>query len=201
MKTKLLLVALCATALSVSAQTKGTNTLGLGINSSETNYNSGSSEQKHRANSFNLDYGHFFADNKRIAIGVGYGKNKNNSVVGNASISDFNRIFSAQVSYQKYYPLVKNLYAYAGARGAYTQENTEASTNNSATKNYNLGAMGGLTWFASKRFAFETNLLSAGAVYSQTTLEGTSGGNTNSSFHLQTGGSITNLNFKVYLLF
>lgn len=66
---------------------------------------------------------------------------------------------------------------------------------------------GGLTWFVSKRFALETNLLSASATYAKSERTGTtnvnSSGykNTYSNFNLSSTGAISNLGFKVYILF
>ncbi|HYK77166.1 MAG TPA: hypothetical protein VEV16_09320, partial [Daejeonella sp.] len=74
------------------------------------------------------------------------------------------------------------------------------------TNNYSVGAFGGLSFFISKRFAFEADLLSANVGYSKSTnkqsdpLQGKFKTET-TSFNLSTSGSINNLGFKIYFLF
>ena len=70
---------------------------------------------------------------------------------------------------------------------------------------YSVGAYGGVTWFLSKRFAFETSLLSADMIYATTEREEGSGSNgvkyKTTNFNLSSQGFINNLGFKIYLLF
>lgn len=75
------------------------------------------------------------------------------------------------------------------------------------TKSYlgSLAATGGLTWFISKRWALETNLISIGAYYNKNEdLQDSSGQIFNSKsqgLNISTAQSFNNLGFKVYLMF
>ena len=205
MKSKLLItVALCAIAFTSNAQTKGTNTLGLGVSvlDYESQYNENKSLQK--ISQFSLGYGHFIADNQRIGIDLAFGKTKQE----NGGQSQQFKNYGISASYQKYYPLIKTLYAFAGGRAGYNQNN-ETSQNSAykrTDRDYTIGAIGGLNWFISKRFALETNLLSANVMYSKSSNTNNSSANNyqkNSvtSFNLSTQGVIDDLGFKIYLLF
>lgn len=205
MKSKLLIMgALCAIAFAANAQTKGTNTIGLGVNVTENKYEYQNSEGSNKNTVFNLNYGYFIQDNQRIGVGLSYGTRKNSDVSNNLEFESF----GINASYQKYYPLIKTLYAYAGANTAYGEENQTYSSSNSQMQNfrsYSVGAMGGLTWFVSKRFAFETNLLAANISYSLSESSHNEINNNQKSsttqFNLTTQGFIDDLGFKIYLLF
>lgn len=208
MKSKLLIMAaLCAIAFHANAQTKGTNAVSFGVTSQTiTTANSitnGSTENKN--NLFTLGYGHFINDNSKIGLELTYGLSKYNN--SSNSLQEF-KSFGANASYQKYYPIVKTLFAYAGGKGGYTSgKQSSNSINQSQTDReaYAVGAYGGLTWFVSKRFAFETNLLSANATYSIDKQKDNSTGYTNqteiTNFNLTSQGFINDLGFKIYLLF
>lgn len=120
MKTRLILLVLSWAALSVSAQTKGTTTLGLGVNVFERIYIGGSSENKLRINSFNYGIGHFFADYSRISVDFNSGKETFNR--GNRFLVAMTKTIGGQVNYQKYYHLSKSLHAYAGGSGEYREQ-------------------------------------------------------------------------------
>ena len=113
--------------------------------------------------------------------------------------------YAADVNYQHYFPLIKKLYAYAGGKGLYSNnENQESPTSKTETNVYGASAYGGISWFAFKHFAFETSLLSADFGYSKARQEQTSGTPTSSvyrSFTLSSQGAINNLGFKIYFLF
>lgn len=207
MKTKAIILAasLCAIAFTSNAQTKGTNTLGFGVNASTIKSSFNGSETK--TNAYSIGYGNFIKDNTKIGFDLNYSKLKNSQA---PYTTDFEN-YGGNLTYQKYFPLVKTLFAYAGGRGGYAygkQENngpTQLST--FATNTYTVGAFGGITWFLSKRFAFETSLLSADAVYSKTKqIENSLGNGINydskqTSFNLNSEGFINNLGFKIYILF
>jgi hypothetical protein len=204
MKAKLLtMAALCAIAFTTNAQTKGTNTLGLGVSvfDYENEYQNNKNSQK--ITSFSLGYGHFIADNQRIGMNLIFGSTEYES---NNQLQTFKN-YGLNASYQKYYPLLKTLYAYAGGGAAYLQNNQtdNNSVNKRTDREYSIGAMGGLTWFMSKRFAFETNLLAANISYSKSTHDNLSPNNiqknTSTSFNLSTQGFVDDLGFKIYLLF
>jgi len=201
----ILAASLCAIAFTTNAQTKGTNTLGFGVTAS--NFKSESNETENKTNSYSIGYGNFIKDNTRIGFDLNYSKLKtsqsNNTV-------DFKN-YGGNLTYQKYFPLVKTLYAYAGGRAgyAYGEQDNSSSTQSSTyiTNSYNVGAFGGITWFLSKRFAFETSLLSANAVYAKTKQKNNAVNNYNNfdskqtSFNLNTEGFINDLGFKIYILF
>ncbi|ETZ21489.1 outer membrane beta-barrel protein [Pedobacter sp. V48] len=204
MKKKLLTAVAVLASLCGYAQTKGTSTLGLGVNVStnKTEFNDqSSSDSKTKQSSFSLGYGLFIKDNTRIGIELQYGKGSGNSTD--------TKSYGGNVTYQQYYPLIGKLYAYAGGKAGYgyaTQkfENTESYSGSNKTNQYSLGAYGGLTWFVSKRFAFETTLLSANANYlnyNQKVNGATVTENKQTNFNLTTQGFIDDLGFKIYLLF
>lgn len=206
MKTKLLIMAsLCAIAFTANAQTKGTNTLGFGITVNTEKHKSPGGEYEYKTNSYSIGYGHFIKDNTKIGFDLNYSKYDQITNPYNTTTNSY----GGNLTYQKYFPLVKKLYAYAGARGGYNygkQENSSPSqVTTNISNNYNVGAFGGISWFLSKRFAFETTLLSADATYVKTEQkENTSSNNFNyerTSFNLKSEGFINNLGFKVYILF
>lgn len=214
MKKQLLLTAI-AVGLSLCgyAQTKGTSTLGLGANVSTNKSSSGINNANESTNEikntyFNLGYGYFIKDNTRLGVDFSYGINKHHQ--SNTNYAHESKSYGASVSYQKYFPIVKTLYAYAGGTGGYAY--TKTANNNSNTigdrtegNTYNVGAYGGVTWFLSKRFAFETNLLSANVVYNESKYKGQStnyqSNQESTNFSLNTKGFIDDLGFKIYLLF
>lgn len=211
MKKQLLLTAI-AVGLSLCgyAQTKGTSTLGLGanVNTNKSSSNFGNSESinSNKNRYISLGYGYFIKDNTRIGLELSYGKTTTEQTA-NDYLNESKR-YGGAISYQKYYPLIKTLYAYAGGRAGYARvQSTNQLSNTSTTEgnDYNLGAYGGITWFVSKRFAFETNLLSADVVYNTTNIKHNDGiyqsKNDYTNFNLNTSGIINDLGFKIYLLF
>lgn len=210
MKSKLLiLVALCAAAFTSNAQTKGTNALSFGVtSSSQTSSSTNSSfgtESKIKLNSFTLGYGHFITDNSKLGLELTYGLTKY-EYFGNQSQNLKN--YGANLSYQKYFPIVKTLFAYAGGKAGYAFSKDSYQNTNTQKLDFNaysVGAYGGLTWFVSKRFAFETNLLAANAAYSIQKRKDISNQNIqetkSTDFNLTSQGFINDLGFKIYLLF
>jgi len=209
---KRLLVTAMAVGISLCgfAQTKGTNALSFGVNSTKNKLSGNNYENESKNNSFTLGYGFFFKDNEKIGLDLTYGLNKNSS--GNTS-SQKQKSYGGNLSYQRYFPLVKSLFAYAGGKAGYTYSKNDSQYSNtypqvtSYTSNqYAVGAYGGITWFVSKRFALETSLLSADITYSKTEQNEVSSNNffTKSeytSFNLSSQGFINNLGFKIYILF
>lgn len=211
MKKQLLTAIAVGLSLCGYAQTKGTSTLGFGANiytnKSSSNFGNGeSSITKNKNRYFSLGYGYFMKDNSRIGLELSYG-----NITYEQTANDYSnesKTYGGTISYQKYYPLIKSLYAYAGARTGYARIKSVDGSSNTDTNegnSYNLGAYGGLTWFVSKRFAFETNLLSADMVYSQSKYK-REGSNDQSkqeltNFNLNTSGFINDLGFKIYVLF
>jgi hypothetical protein len=212
MKKQLLTALAVVASLCGYAQTKGTNALSLGVSAytskTEQNIPSGSATQKQKQNSFSLGYGHFISDNTKLGIDLIYGHGTSTST--SMSQDNATDIFGGVLSYQKYYPLVGKFYAYAGGAASYSFSKLDyddpQNLNSYETNTYGLGAYGGITWFISKRWALETNLLSATASYStadQKDGTGASGLYTkrDTNFSLNTQGVITDLGFKIYLLF
>lgn len=211
MKTKLsIMAALCAIAFTANAQTKGTNTLGFGVNFNSNKSTSSQTESEQKSSGYSLGYGHFVKDNTKITVELSYGENKYSYSNGNTVQNLKN--YGGSIGYQKYFPLVKTFYVFAGARTGYTYGSGESKTVNSSSlstnkaNSYNLSAAGGLAWFVSKNFALETDLLSAGATYmkntqKESTQNANNYANTSTSFNLSNGGLFNNLGFKVYLLF
>lgn len=194
------------------AQTKGTNALSLGVSvkssKNEANIPTGSSTQDVKNSYFTLGYGHFISDNSKLGIDLLYTHNTSKST--NAAQDNTTNGYGANLSYQKYYPLIGKFYAYAGGSGSYTHTkltyDDPANENMVESNEYGLGAYGGITWFINKRWALETRLLSATAYYSdtdQTNGSGTSSiyKNKTTDFDLSTNGFIKDLGFKIYLMF
>ncbi|MFA6277064.1 MAG: outer membrane beta-barrel protein [Pedobacter sp.] len=205
MKTKLMMGVLCVVAFAANAQTRGTNTLGFGVNVNTEKLKNGVIETESKTNSYSIGYGNFIKDNTKIGFDLNYSKSNYLNATYNSDIKNY----GINLTYQRYFPLVKTLYAYAGGKGGYnygTQETTDPNQGTTYTSNtYSVGAFGGITWFLSKRFAFETTLLSANASYTNTEQkENTT--NTiydykRTTFNLSSDGFINNLGFKIYILF
>lgn len=212
MKKQLLTALAVLVSLCGYAQTKGTNALSLGVSAytskTEQNIQSGSATQKQKQNSFSLGYGHFISDNTKLGVNLIYGRGTSTST--SASQDNTTNIYGGSLSYQKYYPLIGKFYAYAGGVASYSNSKIDyddpQNLNSLKTNSYGIGAYGGITWFINKRWAFETNLLSATASYDTTDqTDGTSALSVykkrDTSFSLNTQGVINDLGFKVYLLF
>lgn len=185
---KILLLAFLATgSFAARTQTKGTNTIGLGINlqSQKTEQNSQGNQFKseQKSSSFSLGYGHFIKDNERLGIDFLYSEDNSEST------SDYNsKTYGGNLNYQKYFPLFKKFFAFGGGRGGYSYTKSTskgftppADINESSGNSYSLGGYGGASWFLSKRLAFEAQLLSVEIVYSKTKHESSSSVLDNSS--------------------
>lgn len=207
MKSKLLFtaVAVCLSYASFS-QTKGTNAISFGASTSTMKTSNDQNALNNKNTSFFLGYSHFINDNSKLGLDLSFGKSKSESQSVQHSSS---KNYGVGVNYQRYYPIVKKLYAYAGGRasadfgkgkGYNYYQNYE-----SEQQSYTAAEYGGVTWFLSKRFAFETTLLSASAGYLKYEEFG-SGAVQNAtmkqtSFDLSTTGFINDLGFKIYILF
>lgn len=214
MKSKILTAIAVMASLCGYAQTKGTSalSLGIGVNTNKYDYNSynnGSAEvltREVKTGSFSLGYGIFIKDNAKLGVDLQYATSKEQL---DAIVDSRSKGYGANVTYQQYYPIVKKLYVYAGGIAAYSYSKAEYTSqdfNDRIGNQYGLGAYGGVTWFFSKRFAMETNLLSANFNYStseQKSVSGTSGVSNvkSTAFNLSTNGLINGLGFKIYLLF
>lgn len=212
MKKPLLFTAMAVLCLSVSgfAQTKGTNALSFGVNVTTDKTTSNlSNESKTKNSAFSLGYGYFIKDNSKIGMELSYGVN--NYYDNNISTQEY-KSYGGNLSYQRYFPIVKTLFAYAGGKAAYTygkqdQTYSQGTSNQEYTSNlYSIGAYGGITWFLSKRFALETNLLAADIIYNETKQDNNNPGSNNYSnkrttFNFTSQGFINNLGFKIYVLF
>lgn len=212
MKNKILTAIAVLASLCSYAQTKGTSAVGFGISSQSSKYESrdplGNVNSKEiKRNDFSLGYGLFIQDNAKLGVDLSYGNN-DNSYVANVSGTKSNS-YGLGVNYQYYYPLLKKLYAYAGGRVSYDftkYEDGDANYEDAKSNSYSVGAYGGITWFLSKRFALETSLLSANAMYSKGKRSSNDNSGVNvetsdSSFSLNSTGSLNNMGFKVYVLF
>lgn len=185
------------------SQTKGTIALSLGLGLGSHKVESSSYISDYSTTNVSLGYGYFFKDNNKIELSVSYGglRSDNANRTENDNIRGF-------LGYQHLYPLFDKLYAFAGGfagYGVYNQTEFTDSQESHKHKTHELsaGANGGVSWFFSKRFALETTLLQASMNHTNSkqvnSIEG--GKNTNTNFNLSTQGSLTNLNFKIYLLF
>lgn len=199
---KLILIALMAMGIFFAqAQTKGTNTVGLGVSlfTSKNNYdNQTQANQKSNSQAYSLSYGHFFSDNQKMSLDLDYQRQTYNNIENVKG-------YGLGLSYQKYYPIFKSFYGFAGGRGNYMYSKNTQNSGDFGYKSdtYSAAAFGGLSWFVSKRIALEVDLLSVG-VHLGTNKS--TGSNTNSSskftaFSLSTAGAAGNFGFKVHILF
>lgn len=189
---------------------KRTNALSFGVNVTTDKTTSDlTTESKAKNSSFSLGYDYFIKDNSKIGIELSYGVNKYD--YDNTSTQEY-KSYGGNLSYQRYFPIVKTLFAYAGGKAAYTYGKQDQTINNGVTSQeytsnlYAVGAYGGITWFLSKRFALETNLLAADIIYNETKQYNNNPGSNNYSnkrttFNFTSQGFINNLGFKIYVLF
>ncbi|MFC3562753.1 outer membrane beta-barrel protein [Pedobacter jamesrossensis] len=211
MKKQLLMAAMAVLCFSAPgfAQTKGTSALSFGVNIvSYKNTYDNVEQNETKNNLFTLGYGYFFKDNSKMGLELNYGENK---YISTNQYEQTTKTYGGNVSYQKYFPIVKTLFAYAGGKAAYaTGTQKQSQTQNNANQeyinnSYSIGAYGGITWFLSKRFAFETSLLSADVAYNSSEQTQNTNPSTlktkNTSFNLSSQGFINNLGFKIYILF
>lgn len=213
MKNKILTAIAVMASLCGYAQTKGTSalSLGVGVNTSKYDYNNynngsgGTSTREAKNSTFSLGYGLFIKDNAKLGVDLHYFTSKQQT---DAIVDSRLKGYGANVTYQQYYPIVKKLYAYAGGIADYSyskEKYTSQEVSDRIANQYGLGAYGGVTWFFSQRFALETKLLSANFNYntSEQKISGATGGYEieSTAFNLSTNGLISNLGFKIYLLF
>ena len=196
------------------AQTQGTSTVGLGFNSNKNEYNyvdAEANDLKQSSTGVNLGYGFFVKDNVRLGIDLSYSKGKSNYNSGSHTESES---YGAALNYQRYFPLIGKFYAFAGGRASYRQNSDEQKNLGGDSFSivevkgnlYGLNAVGGLSWFFAKRWALETQLLSAGASYgsyksTNMAYPGTNGTTKQTSFNLSSGGLFNETSFKIYFLF
>ncbi|MGY4386154.1 hypothetical protein ACVWYN_003204 [Pedobacter sp. UYP24] len=210
---KLSILTALAVILSINgySQMKGTNALGLGINSSKfqsTDVGSATDQKNiNRQSNFSLSYGYFIMDKAKIGIDLLYGSSKNQYGI---SMPDYKvKSRGINLNYQQYIPVFKTLYAFAGGRAGYSSSKTTyndynegiPSSNNNEFNNYSIGANGGLAWFINKRWALETELLSANASYGESKRKDKLRYIDQTNFNLATTGFVNNLAFKIFLTF
>jgi len=193
-------------------QTQGTSAVSLGISSGtqENNYNPSVADQTNKFSyaNFRLGYGLFVKDNNKVGLDLIYNRVRNNGIGAYDSREDNG--YGAAINYQRYFPLLKTFYAFAGGSAQYIHSKAEihvpdAVNRNSFADSYSLTANGGLSWFFTKRWALETTLISTGLFYTKTeadeTAQDQSYSSKNTSFSLSTDGLFNNLGFKVYFMF
>jgi hypothetical protein len=193
------------------SQMKGTSALSLGISSSTNEFYPNKLTSDERSKSTNsgvrLGYGLFVTNNNKVSIELIYNHYKQDFM---SLSSDKINGYGAAVSYQHYFPLIKSFYAYAGGGAQYLRSKSNYdsdSSNNRLNKSntYSIGASGGVAWFISKRWAIETTVLSAGALYGDSEYINISNNiiqtSKTTNFNLSSDGIFNNLGFKVYLMF
>ena len=212
MKKQLLTAAAVLLSCYTFSQTKGTSALSLGVNSNTTEVTNQSltddQTTKVTNSSYSLGYGLFIKDNNKLSVELTYNKGRT-SYYASPENSE-SKGLGLGVSYQRYFPLLKTFYAYAGgaARYMHFKGNTETQSGlrrNNDGDNYSLRASGGLAWFINKRWALEANLVSAGLDYNKgnyyESLDDQIYTTKSSSFNLSTSGSFNNLGFGVFFMF
>lgn len=190
-------------ALGAYAQTKGTNSIGLGIENSKNKHTlADGSTLENRYSNYSLRYANFVKDNVKLGIGLSYGD-------GEQDDRSETKNYGASFLYQKYFPVYKKLYVFVGGEAGYSY--TKANNFNyvggvimetqTKTNLYSLGAYGGASYFLGKHWELEARILNASAGYisSKNSQAGYSQKNTN--FSLKTTGAFTNLGFSINFLF
>ncbi|HEX8378522.1 MAG TPA: hypothetical protein VF602_11950, partial [Pedobacter sp.] len=161
----LTVLVISAGTISINAQTKGTNALGFGVTSQKTEvewkgneYNEPSFD-KQKQNNYSLTYGRFIKDNTRLGI---TGSISNGEQENSHSSYKF-KGYGVGMNYQRYYPLLKKFYAFAGGSANFFHTDIknygEFSGGSGNSQQYGIGANGGAAYFLSKRFAFEVQLV------------------------------------------
>jgi hypothetical protein len=207
---KQIALSLIITLISIThatAQTKGTNTLGLGVSVFTQNNEADNQNYVTSKNSnFSIGYGTFFRDNQRLGIDLSLTDNKYENTSG-TTYKYTEKGYGGSVNYQRYFPLIKKLYAFGGGFGglSFSDRDQESSTIAYKSHSYFVGANGGISYFLSRRFALESSLLSASVNYAVQKESNNSGNNsyknTFTSFNLSSSGTFNNLGFKIYFLF
>ena len=190
-------------------QTKGTSTVNLGFSSTNSEIKGTSYLPiKDKNSQLRIGYGLFVSDNNKVGVDLLYNRSKS-EYQGSENSRD-TKGYGVGVNYQHYFPIIKTFYAYAGAAGEYSQSKGKLNSTSEAYQNTNgyfgsLTANGGLTWFISKRWALETNLISVGAFYAKSeelqTITNDRFSNITKSFNISSAQTFNNLAFKVYLMF
>ncbi len=207
MKKFLFAVLLTAATFFAQAQTKGTNAIGLGLNTKSTTDDSQTTTKETKDNTYNIGYGYFIRDNVKIGVDVNYETTKNTTLTKNTNtLAESNtKSYGGGIYGQKYYGLFKTIYAFGGVKAAYTnsKEETVNSVETITSNDYSLSAYGGFAWFISKHIALETDLLNVSATYSKAENTTSANPSTSSStkFNLSSSGTLTGLGFRVFLLF
>ncbi len=214
MKKQLLTAAAVLLSVCGYAQTKGTSTLGLALSSStnKSEYADPLYPDNHQDSfGFSLGYGYFIKDNVKLGLDLNYSRQKN-TVEGTDVERPFAETYGGSIIYQQYFPLIGKFYAFAGGKGLYSRYNSEQNSSESGVNNtssvkgnqYGLTAIGGLSWFFSKRWALETQLLSAGASFSSYKQKNNGSSvwsSKDTNFGLSNGGFFRDTSFKIYFLF
>jgi hypothetical protein len=196
----LLAALLLSGALGAYAQTKGTNSLGLGLDfgNSETKINN--DYQSNKSSSIDLNYARFIKDNVKLGLGVSYG-------FGESGSSQETKSFGISALYQRYYPVYKKLYVFIGGDASYnnsklTQQGYSILNNNVQRGNYySAGVYGGASYFLGKHWELEARLLNATFGYAKNRTEEGDYYYEQKGFSLRTAGSFTNLGFNINFLF
>lgn len=209
MKTRFLLVAmLVGGALGAYAQTKGTNSIGLGFgNSKNKNEYSGGNYSENKSSNYSLRYAYFIKDNTKLGLSASYNKYEN--FFGDASKSE-NKGYGISLMYQKYFQLHKQLYVFAGGEAGYNRSESirpDYYAGNYVAdaklkgNGYSLGAYGGVSYFLGKHLELDVRVLNASVGYAKETNKDLNTKNTSNGFSVNTSGSFTNLGFNINFLF
>lgn len=203
---KYLLIALFVTlTVFARSQTKGTNTLGLGINFQTYNSETPGYKSERSSASYSLGYGYFLKENQKAGVTVLFGRYTGldiltNTGTGNQAEPGVSYSYGGSLGYQKYFPLLKKFYGFAGARTGYIFTEDGFQANDSPINRYSAGVHGGVSWIFFKRLNLEADLLSADIVHTRSKMAYGSR-ITSTKFDLSTSGALNGLGFKIYFMF
>jgi hypothetical protein len=205
MKKYLLIALLVTVSFYGRSQTKGTNTIGMGMSFQTNEMETPDNYYSERSNAnYSLGYGYFFKENQKAGLTLFVRRFKGLNKYPNTGGADVEPAISwsygGSFDYQRYHPLIKQLYIFAGARTGYQFTEAGWESNEMPSNRYSGGVHGGVSWIPFKRFALEADLLSADLVHINSKSEyGSRIRSTN--FDLSSTGDLNGLGFKIYFLF
>ena len=218
MKLKILTLIAILFSINGYAQRKGTNAISLGVSIGNGHFEGAAvNTEELKSKSYSLGFGVFVSDHDKIGMELLHSNSRDefkSPGESGGSEADIDS-YGGNLSYQHFYLLSKGLYVYAGVNGGFTHSKYVYTrhfelpiiTESVVRKNYSAGAFGGVTWFVSKIFAFEVNIISLNSNYGTSSkIEKSSTGyvsktGNSSTFNLTTQGLIDNLGFKIFILF
>jgi hypothetical protein len=204
MKKYLLIASLVTGSFFARAQTKGTNTLGFGLNFQNSKTELADYSSKTSNASYSLGYGYFIKENQKASLTLFFGRttvlDRFTNGAANQPEERVSNSYGGSLGYQKYFPLLKKFYGFAGARTVYNFSEGSLQANAEPLNYYSAGVHGGVSWTLFKRLSLEADLLSADIIHQRS--ESINNRKfTSTKFDLSTSGPLNGLGFRIYFMF